>query len=72
MAFVDVQAQPPEPGEFLPERRPGLLLGIQEFPGRPARFLRGQEGTGDLAEFAVVVGERDGHGRVSSDESGRF
>ena len=59
--FVDVQTEPAELDQVVPERRPGLLGRIQQRSCRPSRLLRGQERARYVGEFAMVVGQCDTH-----------
>jgi hypothetical protein len=54
--LVDVQAQPAEFDEALPERRQALLGRIQQRPRGCAGLMRGEKPAGYLGEFAMVVG----------------
>jgi len=54
--LVDMQAQPAEFDEALPERRQALLGRIQQRPRGCAGLMRGEKPAGYLGEFAMVVG----------------
>ena len=66
VGFVDVQPEPAQLGQFPPERRAELLIGVQSGPSRRPGFLPGQERAGDRTEFAVIVGQGDGHSASST------
>ena len=68
--LVDVQTQPTELDQVLPEAGPRLVGGVEERPRRPARLLRGQERAGHLGEFAMVVGQCDTHKGLLALQSG--
>src|SRR6201999_1977538 len=62
--LVDVQSQPAEFDEALPERRQALLGRIQQRPGGRAGLLRVEKTAGYLGEFTMVVGQCDTHCRA--------
>ena len=60
--FGQVEAQPAQGGQVVPERRESLGLSPEQGPGGAARIAFGQEVRGRPTQGAMVFGEGDRHG----------
>ncbi len=65
-----VEAEPAQPLQLVPEGGAGLLVGLEQVSGRSPGVALGEEPGGRLGQADVVVGDGDRHGRAASGRRG--